>query len=332
MENNNIKIETEPLEYFTDVPTILFSGSTTSLTTCGNTSRPLPIIRHIVIAGGGIAGFSYYGAIRESAKKDKWKIENIQSIYGTSAGAILAVMLALKYDWETLDDYLIKRPWQNVFKFDMNSMIGAIHRRGILEIKTIEDVFSPLFLGKDIPLNITMKSFFDLTAIDLHLFTTEIGSFNTIDISHKTHPDWTVTDAIYASSSLPILFSPLCKNDHYYCDGFFLLNYPLRPCIENGANPEEIIGFSKLFTQSTEHQITKDTTLLDYIFILLNKIMSHIFLFNKTIKLAIEYTLPSMSLSIFSIYSAVVNMEERIHLIDIGVKTVVEHEDVEKRR
>ena len=77
------------------------------------------IIRHIVCSGGGVTGFSFYGILKECYARGIWKVENIQTIYGTSVGSIFAVILALNYDWQTMDDYLIKRPWQNVFKFNL---------------------------------------------------------------------------------------------------------------------------------------------------------------------------------------------------------------------
>ena len=53
--------------------------------------------------------------LRECHNRKLWKLEDIETIYGTSVGSIIAVILALDYDWDTLDDYLIKRPWNNVF-------------------------------------------------------------------------------------------------------------------------------------------------------------------------------------------------------------------------
>ena len=53
----------------------------------------LPIIKHLVISGGGAAGFSYYGVLKQTQLKGLWKLEDIQSIYATSAGAILAVII-----------------------------------------------------------------------------------------------------------------------------------------------------------------------------------------------------------------------------------------------
>jgi hypothetical protein len=86
----------------------------------------LPKIKYLVLSGGGSIGFSMYGILRESNKRGCWNIQNIEKIYATSVGTIIAVMISLNYDWDTLDDYLIYRPWQDIFKFDMYSFINSI--------------------------------------------------------------------------------------------------------------------------------------------------------------------------------------------------------------
>ena len=98
------------------------------------------VIKHIVCSGGGVTGFSFYGMLKECYNRNMWKLENIETIYGTSIGSIFAVILALNYDWNTLDDYLIKRPWQNVFKFDLYSILDSLQKRGIFDKKTIQEL------------------------------------------------------------------------------------------------------------------------------------------------------------------------------------------------
>ena len=67
-------------------------------------------IKHIVISGGGPTGFITYGAVRYLSKEKFWDLKNIETIYGSSIGALMGVVFSLGYDWEWLDDYFIKRP------------------------------------------------------------------------------------------------------------------------------------------------------------------------------------------------------------------------------
>jgi predicted acylesterase/phospholipase RssA len=64
-------------------------------------------------------------------------MKNIESIYGTSAGAIVAVMISLRYDWDTINDYIIKRPWHDVFPIKIQNILDAYTKKGIFDIKTV---------------------------------------------------------------------------------------------------------------------------------------------------------------------------------------------------
>lgn len=281
------------------------------------------MIRHIVCSGGGVTGFSFYGILKECYLRGLWKLENIETIYGTSVGSIFAVILSLNYDWKTMDDYLIKRPWQNVFKFNLYSILDSLQQRGIFGIKTIEDTFSPLFLGKDIPIDVTMKEFYDITKIEIHIFTTEIMNFELVDISYKTHPDWRVIDAVYSSCSIPIIFSPFIKGSKCYCDGGLLLNYPIDKCVENGANPTEIIGLCSDTTANNVDVMNENSSLLDYIIVILKKIIAA-FLPKVESAIVNEFTIGSPEISIYDIVTTTSNVDKRVELIQNGVDVICE--------
>jgi predicted acylesterase/phospholipase RssA len=290
------------------------------------TTTTTPTIKHIVIAGGGITGLSYYGALKQSHANGEWKLENIETIYGTSIGSIIGVFIALNYEWSVLDTYIIQRPWQNVFKFNMYSVLEAIQKRGIYTVKVIEDTFLPLFSAKDISINITLAEFFETTKIDLHIFSTELNTFKLVDFSHKTHPDWRVVDAVFCSSSLPILLSPFKIEDSsaFYSDGGILLNYPLLPCIQNGAKLEEILGVTRKEISNEDLVLKSDSTLVDYMLLLINKILENLILRSPRDKIGREYVVESTIMSMHNIFNAVNKVEERERIISVGEKVVGE--------
>jgi predicted patatin/cPLA2 family phospholipase len=76
-----------------------------------------------------------------------------------------------------------------------------------------------------------MKEFYDYSKIDIHLYCTELAGFKFVDISHKTHPEWKVIDAVYASSALPLLFAPHLHEGKYYIDGGIFKNLRHFDCI-----------------------------------------------------------------------------------------------------
>ena len=228
------------------------------------------MIRHLVISGGGQTGFTFYGLLRESHKQGYWNIENIQIIYGTSVGMLVSIILWLKYDWETVDTYLIDRPWHTVFKFDIYSIIQSFEKRGIFTVDTITQILAPLFAGKDVSVDITLADFFALNGIELHFFATEVNSFQVIDISYKTHPDWRVIDAAYCSSTLPIIFAPYIRDEQCFVDGCVICSYPIKQCLDAGHLPDEIFAIKK-HTSSSIDMVTDQSSLFDYLMIILRK-------------------------------------------------------------
>lgn len=283
-----------------------------------------PKIKHLVLAGGGVCGFSIYGALKASHEDGFWNMANIESIYGTSVGAIFATIISLKYDWQTVDDYLIKRPWQTVFKFDMYSIINSIQNRGIFTIKTIEEVFLPLFKGKDIDIGITMSGLYELTGIELHFYTTVLETFDLVDISYKTHPDWKVVDAVYCSCSLPIVFAPFVYvsnlpqcNSTWYFDGGMLCNYPIHQCLADHPNVDEILGLSQNVCRAEEP--ANDLSLFDYLFMIINRMIKRVDMVTELPGIK-EIKIHSSGISIYELYLAASTADERIRLIELGAQ------------
>lgn len=66
-------------------------------------------------------------------------------------------------------------------------------------------------------------------------------------------------DAVYASCCLPILFDPFEYEGQYYIDGGILKNYPLNKCLEDGHDPENILGIYQTNTEEDKESDRKQT-------------------------------------------------------------------------
>jgi predicted acylesterase/phospholipase RssA len=221
-------------------------------------------IKHLVMSGGGPTMLQTLGALYYLDTNGFLKLQEIETIYGTSAGAIIGVCIALKFDWETINDYIIKRPWKDVFPIKVQNILDAYTKKGIYDSKTIEKCFKPLFDAKDIPIDINLLDFYELTKVELHFFGFEINEYKMEDISHLTHPNISVMTAVQMTSALPILLTPMCIDDKCYVDGGMSCNYPLNFCIESGKQPDEILGFKNKYSES-KNNITSESTLLEFL-------------------------------------------------------------------
>ena len=241
-------------------------------------------IKHLVLSGGNVWGFNMLGILLEAIDTGFLKMENIQSIYGTSIGALVGTAISLKIESNLLREYFVKRPWDILCKNNRHSVLELYDGRGILHQGFIEDLFGPLLKSVDLSCATTLAELYEYNGIDLHIYTTELNRYELVDISFKTHPEWRVIDAVYASCSIPLLFSPLIQGDKCYIDGGFFLNYPISQC--PSENLKEVFGISmgNFPDEYVETPITLLSTLPDIVFTSMMKTIqrSHLFANNNT--------------------------------------------------
>ena len=285
-------------------------------------------IKHLVISGGGPVMFRAMGALEKLEQEKFWERENIKSIYGTSAGAFVAVVVSLNYDWETVKKYFIERPWHEAFPITPVTLFDAIGRKGLYEKSVMRKIFKPLFDAKDISLSITMKQFYELTNIHLHIYTFELHEFEVIDISYTTHPDVEILDAVYMSCALPIVFSPLITENKCYLDGGMRTNYPLNNCIENEPeiDTDEILGFKNIYDNNGEYtsdiqSITNDnSSILDYIHLFIRKMVRNMNTENKQKQIKYEVTYEGRRLTIEYLQDVLSSQKQRSELLHTGIE------------
>ena len=280
-------------------------------------------IKHIVIAGGGPTLIQTLGAIQYLEKNNCIDLTKIESIYGTSAGAIVSVLLCLKFDWETLNDYIIKRPWHDLFHIKIQSIFDAYTKKGIFDITTIEKCFKPLFDAKDIPLDITLEDFYKLSNIDLHMYSFEINSYKIEDISYITYPKLTLMTAIQMTCSLPLLITPVCFDNKCFIDGGIISNYPLNHCIQSGRNIDNILGFKNKYSDNII-SVNNDTTLLDYLFIFIFKALFSLNTDNLQPSIKYEVVCNADYLNINSLKNALSNIDIRKDLLNNGIESAID--------
>jgi len=285
-------------------------------------------IKHIVMSGGGAMGFAYYGSLRESHQKGIWKHEDIETIYGTSIGTIMGVIISLGYDWTVLDDFIIKRPWHHVFKFQLPMALNVITKQGVFDKTVIHDIFLPLFKGKDIPIDINLQDLYNITKREIHFITTEINEFVTEDISYKTHPEWKVVDAVYASCCLPFLFTPFflengSKDQKAYIDGGILMNFPLNLCISRGHDPGEIMAIQRVDGSKKERPFHYNSTFFEMAFSLILKLIEKIEVPISVKKIGYSVDIENSVYNLYSyIYNCIHSEEARKDLVLLGVRSV----------
>tara|TARA_X000000368_G_scaffold399059_1_gene369679 strand:- start:3754 stop:4602 length:849 start_codon:yes stop_codon:yes gene_type:complete len=198
------------------------------------------MIKNLVLSGGDIAFLSMLGSLN----KIKDKIKDIENIYSVSCGSWVGFFLSLKLDMQEIINYFIERPWFKLFNFNADKIFNLYNSLGIYDISIFYKIFEPLLKLCNLNNDITMIELYNYSNIKLNIYATKYDDLSIKCFNHELTPDMKVIEAIFLSSSIPILFEPLKYNGEYYIDGGYNCNFPLHLCLEEHSNEDEILGIN----------------------------------------------------------------------------------------
>lgn len=276
-------------------------------------------IKHLVISGGGPTMIQNLACLQYLEKNNFINLKKIESIYGTSAGAIVGVLICLRYDWETINDYIIKRPWHDVFQIKPQNILDSYTTKGLFDINTFEKCFKPLFDAKDISLEINLQDFYNITNIELHMYSFEINEYKLHDISYITHPKLTLLNCLQMTCGLPLLVAPVCIDNNCFVDGGMSCNYPLNYCINSGKNPDEILGFKNKYNNQKTY-VKNSSSILDFTLAFLFKAITNVSTENYQTNIKNEIILDVEYLTIDILQKSLSSIEVRRELFDNGTQ------------
>jgi NTE family protein len=157
----------------------------------------------LVLSGGGARGFAHLGVAK--ALHEKGIKPDI--ISGVSAGAIAGAFLASGMDPDDIFQLLKEQDFMKISQFKMSKQ-GFIRLEGLKEqikiyipFKNLEDLPTPLIVA--------------------------VCNLNKARMEYLTRGP--LADIVQASSSIPVLFSPVKLGNDLYVDGGVLDNLPIKP-------------------------------------------------------------------------------------------------------
>lgn len=226
-------------------------------------------IKHLVIAGGGPSVFVMFGVLKTLHEKGVWNINNIQSIYGSSSGAMLGIFLALMkcgLTMEDIEDYMFKRSWKQLLEKEIYDFPTAFSKKGFYDLNMSKKCLEPMFKACNISVEITMKELFDLTNIKNCMFTVNINQIplEKLGVSYQNYPDMEVYRVMLMSMGLPGLVVPTFMEDKCFVDGGLIVNFPFVDCKEaECAETHELLGV-RIKWENRSLQFNQDGNLLEY--------------------------------------------------------------------
>jgi len=280
-------------------------------------------IKHLVLSGGGAAGFTVYGALKYLNKNNFFNLSDIKSIHACSAGSIIAGLVLLSENWDMLDDYILKRPWDKLININPTSLLNLWQKKGIFNEEMIKEILKPFLQTREFDQNITLKQLYEKTNIEIYTYTTNINSLEleTVTLSHKSHPDLEFYKAITMSSAFPLMFMPICDFSNCYIDGGLLNNFPLNDCINLNNNIDEILGIKIITNNDNLDTVNSETILPMYLYNIIIKMYRQINKKSREDNLSniVNCYIENNSLSRWG--DAVVDMSIRQEYISIGEKS-----------
>ncbi|HFK1739980.1 MULTISPECIES: patatin-like phospholipase family protein [Bacillus] len=192
--------------------------------------------KNLVFEGGGVKGIAYVGVLEAlEALEGGNVLKDIKRVGGTSAGAIIALIVSLGY---TAKETQQKLKEMNLESF-MDGGFGKIgdtvrllsDKHGFFKgdkfVEWLEGIIETKTNNKDITFKQLkeMKEFKDLYVQGTNLSTHRVETFSA---DNEKYEDMKIKEAIRISMSIPFFFEAVKMHDDYYVDGGVLSNYPVR--------------------------------------------------------------------------------------------------------
>ncbi len=188
--------------------------------------------RNLVFKGGGVLGVAYAGSVE--VLEEEGILSRIEQVAGTSAGAIAALLVALRSPPDLMKKIMLELDF-GLFTSESQPLkvqekygwftTGPLH-------KWIEERIRSSRPEGELSGHETFLDFRDLGCRNLLVFAVDLNTRSVVEFSVKRTPGVRVVDAVLASISIPVFFQSFqfpgnLPNDHIYVDGGALYNYPL---------------------------------------------------------------------------------------------------------
>lgn len=213
--------------------------------------------KRLVFCGGGTRCLVFLQGLVDL--ETKGVLRDVKEFWGTSAGAMIASLYAFTKSPKQIKDIMFHADYQRFRDIDISNLIGMQQTWGLDDgkslVQEIERVFETIQPGskgkclKDMP--------------ELNIVVSDITVRETVVCNSKTFPNLRVVDALRASMSLPVFFTPYKHPDsgHMWIDGAIRANFPWH-CLPNDEARSEALGFT--FEKPFLYKTPK--TFMEYIF------------------------------------------------------------------
>jgi predicted acylesterase/phospholipase RssA len=192
---------------------------------------------YLVFSGGSIKATSFAGAL--TVLNDKHILKNIKGFAGTSAGSILASLLAVGYTAPEIKDILYGLDFKKILTDNLNFIregYNFIKNYGVCPGEELEKELGKLIKAKTGNADYTLEDLYRDKNIKLVIVTTNL-MYRRSNYLYAGNPitelsNISIRSAVRMSVGIPIIFEPVKYTNNkfkdYFVDGGVLDNFPLH--------------------------------------------------------------------------------------------------------
>lgn len=187
------------------------------------------MINTLILSGGGAKSVACIGSL--NVLQENGILDNINRYAGTSAGAILCVLLNMGFTPNEIEQAIFTQNSSMITDAFYSVPINLIFNYGLFTAHKMMNYIKNLFVQKGFDANITFNQLYIKTNKILVLTGTSLSIRDTFYFNNFTSPDMKIIDALRISISIPFFFT--CVNYtienkvHTFVDGGILQNFPM---------------------------------------------------------------------------------------------------------
>lgn len=207
---------------------------------------------YLVLSGGGVKGISYCGALQTLEELEVFNSDKIKGFAGTSAGSIMACLLAIGYSPNDITNIMMGLDFKSFLDKDVcyfGEAYDMVEKYGLCEGKKIYNIMGELIEKKTGNADYTLDQLYAEKNIILvivvtnltlqnseYICPTQIQGTMSPETSSMSLPNHlrdkfkgiSIRTAVRISMSIPFLFEPYKLGDDLYVDGGVIDNYPIH--------------------------------------------------------------------------------------------------------
>jgi NTE family protein len=212
-------------------------------------------LQNLVLEGGGVKGLAYPGALQ--VLQAEGILPGIEKVAGTSAGSIVAALIALGYSPAEMQALMLDLDFK---QFEDGSVLGGPERlfrkfgwfRGDYFLEWMQCRVKEQTGNPDATFADLAKAHLADSAKfkDLFVLSTDLSRRRSQVFSNDTSPDLPVAHAVRASMSIPLFFEAFHIDDDLFgetgakqdlfVDGGVFDNYPIELFDQDGVNQQTL--------------------------------------------------------------------------------------------